>query len=151
MTSLLRLTALVALVVIVGLAAQTASGQVSHTFTFDSGATDEGWASPFAGTDDKTFSIVNIGGSNRIQIPNTDSFQDAGRGEGILVGGTGSTFFQSMAAASVHRVRLRRCLSSIQWCRQRPVGALPAPYLPCRRCCEVRVRRCGGDDARRQP
>jgi hypothetical protein len=100
MTSLLRLTAPLALVVIAGLAAQTASAQVSHTFTFDSGATDEGWATPFAGSDDKAFSIVNIGGSNRIQIPNTDGFQDAGRGEGIAVGGTGSTFFQSMAAAA---------------------------------------------------
>ena len=60
-------------------------GLVSHaraqsvTFDFQDG-TDQGFGSGF-GPDDssKTFSIVNIGGSLRMEVPRSGAFQEAGR------------------------------------------------------------------------
>jgi hypothetical protein len=93
MRSLLRLTVLGGL--ILG-AAQVASAQ-SHTFTFD-GATDDGWGSGFGVDADRTNPIVNIGGSNRMQVSNTDAFQETANG----TGNAGSTFFQAFAAAAAN-------------------------------------------------
>jgi hypothetical protein len=91
MSRILQLTVLGGL--ILG-AAQAASAQ-THTFTFET-LTDEGFGAPFGNDADKTNPIVFIGGSNRMLVANSDSFQETGNG----TGNTGSTFFQSMAAAA---------------------------------------------------
>jgi hypothetical protein len=77
-------------------AAQAASAQ-SHTWTFES-LTDEGWGAGFGNDASATFPIENIGGSNRMRVANTASFQDAGH-EG---GNTSSTFFLAMQAAAAN-------------------------------------------------
>jgi len=92
MRSLLRLAVLGGL--ILG-AAQVASAQ-SHTFTFE-GLTDEGWGGAFNDDAGRTNPIVNIGGSNRMQVSNTDGFQET-----AVASGTGSSFFNAMAAAAAN-------------------------------------------------
>ena len=76
--------------------AQVASAQVTHPFTFESG-TDEGWGGTFGADGDKTNPIVNIGGSNRMQVSNTDSFQET-----AVASGAGNAFFDAMAAAAAN-------------------------------------------------
>jgi hypothetical protein len=67
----------------------------SHTFDFEDG-TDQGFGTGFGNDASATFTIDNIGGSLRMRVPNSNSFQDAGR----EVGNNGSTFFNAMAAAA---------------------------------------------------
>ena len=83
-------------------AAQVAAAQVSHTFTFD-GTTDEGWGGAFDDDAGRTNPIVNIGGSNRMQVSNTDAFQETAVGAGVAaVGDTGNSFFEAMKAAATN-------------------------------------------------
>jgi len=92
MRGILHLTVLGGLILGV---AQIASAQ-SHTFTFE-GLTDEGWGSGFGADADRTNPIVNIGGSNRMQVSNTDGFQESG-----VASGSGTPFFNAMAAAAAN-------------------------------------------------
>jgi hypothetical protein len=76
------------------LGAAMASAQ-SHTFDFEDG-TDQGWGAGFGNDGSASHAIVNIGGSNRMFLPNTAAFQEAGHENG----NPGSTFYQAMLAAS---------------------------------------------------
>src|SRR5436190_8413078 len=50
----------------------------SITFDFQDG-TDQGFGGGFGNDASKTFNIVNIGGSLRMEVPRTGAFQEAGR------------------------------------------------------------------------
>ena len=78
------------------LGAAMASAQ-SHTFDFTDG-TDQGWGTGFGNDGSASHAIVNIGGSNRMFLPNTAAFQEAGHENG----NPASTFYQAMLAASAN-------------------------------------------------
>jgi hypothetical protein len=71
-----RATTLMALVAL-SLGVATASAQ-SFTFDFEDG-TDQGFGTGFGNDASASFPIVNIGGSQRMEILDTGSFQQAGR------------------------------------------------------------------------
>jgi hypothetical protein len=91
----MRFTALLAASALFALAAH-ASAQ-SHTFDFEDG-TDQGWGTGFGNDASATYPIVNIGGSNRMGIAQSASFQEAGR-EGS---NPADTFYLAMAAAAAN-------------------------------------------------
>jgi hypothetical protein len=73
------------------------------TMTFDfENATDQGWGAAFGSDADIAFPIDNIGGSLRMRVTNTASFQDAGRSEGVAAPPTPPfpPFFAAMQAAA---------------------------------------------------
>jgi hypothetical protein len=71
-----------------------AAGQ-SVTFDFESGG-DQGWGNKFADDASANFPIVNIGGSNRLQVLRNGDFQEAERASG----NASEPFFMAMNAAS---------------------------------------------------
>jgi len=85
-----------AAIAIVLLVAARASAQ-SVTFDFEDG-TDQGWGTGFGDDASKSFTITNIGGSNRMFVPHAAAgfAQEAG----IASGNTSSAFFKAMDAAS---------------------------------------------------
>ncbi len=89
MRSLLTFASLAVLAISVPVSAQ------SHTFTFEDG-TDQGWGNGFGNDASATFAINTIGGSQRMALPQSSAFQEAGR----EVSNPAETFFQAMLAAS---------------------------------------------------
>lgn len=69
----------------------------SHTFDFEDG-TDQGWGTGFGNDASATYPIVNIGGSNRMAIVQSSSFQEAGR----QTSNPAETFYQAMLAAAAN-------------------------------------------------
>jgi len=60
-----------------------ASGATAQSVTFDfEGGTDQGFGTGFGNDASATFPIVNIGGSNRMEVMDTAAFQQAGRETG---------------------------------------------------------------------
>lgn len=90
-----RSIALAALSVL-ALGTAQASAQ-SVTFDFEDG-TDQGFGTGFGNDASMNFPIDNIGGSLRMRVVNTNSFQEAGRESGA----NGSPFFLAMAAAAAN-------------------------------------------------
>ena len=78
------------------LAAGRASAQ-SVTYDFE-GGTDQGWGNKFSDDASASFPIVNIGGSNRMQVLRNGDFQEAERN----TGNTADPMFQAMSAASAN-------------------------------------------------
>src|SRR2546430_13787487 len=78
------------------LVAAKASAQ-SAIFNFDDG-TDQGFGTGFGDDASKTFTVTNIGGSNRMLVPRTGAFQEAGVG----TGNAATPFYQAMLAASAN-------------------------------------------------
>jgi hypothetical protein len=74
--------------------AQLASAQ-SSTFNFED-LTDQGFGHKFSDDASETFPIVNIGGSNRMQVLRNGDFQEADRG----TGNPAEAFYQAMLAAA---------------------------------------------------
>ena len=93
MRHVLRAAALIGLVV--G-AAQVASAQ-SATFNYETG-TDQGWGTGFGDDASANWTVSSVGGSQRMLVPNTDGFQEAGFG----TGNTSDPFFLAMAAAAAN-------------------------------------------------
>src|SRR5687768_2177926 len=71
-----------------------ASGQ-SFTFDFQSGG-DQGWGNKFADDASANFPVVNIGGSNRLEVLRNGDFQEAERASG----NTSEPFFLAFNAAA---------------------------------------------------
>jgi hypothetical protein len=67
----------------------------SSNFDFED-LTDQGFGTGFGNDASKTFTITNVAGSNRMVVPDTASFQDAGRESG----NPAEPFYQAMLAAS---------------------------------------------------
>jgi hypothetical protein len=86
-------TAAVAAVVVLGLSASGASAQA--LFDFETG-TDQGFGTGFGNDASASFPIVNIGGSQRMEVVDTASFQQAGR----ETGNPGDPQYVAMLAAS---------------------------------------------------
>ena len=86
-----RFLALATLALFLG--ATHASAQ-SVIFDFEDG-TDQGWGDKFNNDASKNFPIVNIGGSNRMQVARDGGFQEAERNAGA----DGSNFYNAMLAA----------------------------------------------------
>jgi hypothetical protein len=83
-----------ATVAVLSLAVARASAQ-SVTYDFETG-TDQGFGAGFGNDATKTFPIVNIGGSNRMEVMRTGAFQEAGR----ETGNPADPQYQIMLAAS---------------------------------------------------
>jgi hypothetical protein len=66
----------------------------SSIFDFE-GGTDQGWGTGFGNDASATFTIQDIGGSNRMRVPRT-GFQSAGRETGNVA----EDFYQAMLAAA---------------------------------------------------
>jgi hypothetical protein len=79
---------------ILWLVSSQASAQ-SVTYNFEDG-TDQGFGSGFGNDASKTFNIVTIGGSKRMEVPDTAAFQEAGR----ETGNPADPQYQVMLAAS---------------------------------------------------
>jgi hypothetical protein len=79
----------------ISLGASPASAQ-SVTFNFEDG-TDQGFGTGFGNDASASFPIVNIGGSNRMEVLDTAAFQQAGRETGNPADGQ----YITMSAASV--------------------------------------------------
>lgn len=88
-----RATTLMAIVAL-SLGVATASAQ-SFTFDFEDG-TDQGFGTGFGDDASASFPIVNIGGSQRIEVLDTGSFQQAGR----QTGNPADPMYIAMLAAS---------------------------------------------------
>jgi hypothetical protein len=74
-----------------------ASASLAQTAVFNfEDNTDQGFGTGFGNDASKTFTIVNIGGSNRMLVPDTASFQEAGRESG----NPADPMYQAMLAAS---------------------------------------------------
>ena len=67
----------------------------SHIFDFEDG-TDQGFGTGFGNDASATFNIDNVGGSQRLRVPDTAAFQQAGHESGD----PSSSFYQAMLAAS---------------------------------------------------
>jgi hypothetical protein len=94
------------------LGATHASAQ-SVTFDFEDG-TDQGWGNKFS-DGSATFPIVNIGGSQRMEVVRNGDFQEAERN----AGNDGSAFYNSMAAAAaaeaVYRISYDYYIDTANW------------------------------------
>jgi hypothetical protein len=66
----------------------------SSVFDFEDG-TDQGWGTGFGNDASATFTIANVGGSNRMRVPRA-GFQSAGR----ETANPGEDFYQAMLAAA---------------------------------------------------
>lgn len=69
----------------------------SATFDFQD-STDQGFGTGFGVDASATFSIVDIGGSLRMYVPRTGSYQEAG----VAHGSDGSDFYNAMSAAAAN-------------------------------------------------
>src|SRR5262245_41886980 len=87
-----RFAAVAALVL--GLSALKASAQ-SATLDFET-LTDQGFGTGFGNDASATFPIVNIGGSNRMEVTDTSAFQQAGR----ETSNPAEALYQALLAAS---------------------------------------------------
>lgn len=76
------------------LMASQSRAQIPNPITFED-LTDNGFGLKFSNDASATFSIVNIGGSNRMLVPRTGAFQEAD----TSTGNPASGFFQAMQAA----------------------------------------------------
>jgi hypothetical protein len=92
MQNCLRIAAIAALLFI----SASASAQ-SAVFNFEDG-TDQGFGTGFGNDASASFPITNIGGSLRMSVLDTASFQQAGREEG----NPATAFYQAMLAASAN-------------------------------------------------
>jgi hypothetical protein len=92
MVRVIRMAAIAAL----ALGASNAFAQ-SVTFNFED-LTDQGFGHKFSDDASETFPIVNIGGSNRMQVLRNGDFQEADHSEGA----TGSNFYNTMVAAAAN-------------------------------------------------
>lgn len=61
--------------------ASAAQAQMSFTFDFEDG-TDQGWGAPFGDDAGQEFPIVDIGGSNRMEVLRDGGFQEADHASG---------------------------------------------------------------------
>lgn len=113
---------------VVGFGVAGASAQ-THTFTFE-GGTDEGWGTGFGNDASATYPIDNIGGSNRMRVTNTASFQDAGVEAGVTAPPTPPfpSFFAAMFAAAAAEATYE---ISYDWYvdTSLPTGGPPATFL----------------------
>jgi hypothetical protein len=76
-----------------------ASASLAQVATFDfEDLTDQGFGTGFGNDASATFTIQNIGGSNRMRVPDTANFQEAGR----ETGNPADPMFQAMLAASAN-------------------------------------------------
>jgi len=89
--------ALVAIALAAGMAGTQAAFGQSGTLDFQSG-TDQGFGTGFGNDASKTFTVVNIGGSLRMAVPDTGSFQEAGR----ETSNPAEPFYQALAAAALN-------------------------------------------------
>lgn len=92
----MRLISCLAAVAALALGAAQASAQ-SAVFDFQDG-TDQGFGGAFGNDASASYPIVNIGGSLRMGVTNTSSFQEAGRESG----NPAEPFYQAMNAASAN-------------------------------------------------
>lgn len=83
-----------AVISVLALGAASASAAVG-TLNFEDG-TDQGFGTGFGNDASKAFAVVNIGGSNRLAVPNTSAFQEAGR----ETSNPAEPFYQALLAAS---------------------------------------------------
>ena len=92
MRKLFRVAAIAALL----LGAGRASAQ-SVVYDFQDG-TDQGWGHKFSDDASETFPIVNVGGSNRMQVLRNGDFQEADRS----TGNAADPMYQALLAASAN-------------------------------------------------
>ena len=92
----MRSLAIFALGAMLAMVGKDALGQ-SATFDFESGG-DQGWGHKFSDDASETFPIVNIAGSNRLEVLRNGDFQEAERASG----NTGEAFFIALNAASAN-------------------------------------------------
>src|SRR5689334_20889383 len=81
------------------LVAAAATAQ-SVTYDFETG-NDQGFGAGFGDDASKTFPIVNIGGSNRMEVMDTTAFQEAGRQTGNPLDGQYITMLAASADESL--------------------------------------------------
>jgi hypothetical protein len=89
--------ALTAIALAAGLAGTQAAFGQAGTLDFQNG-TDQGFGTGFGNDASKTFNIVNIGGSLRMAVPDTASFQEAGR----ETSNPAEPFYQALAAGALN-------------------------------------------------
>jgi hypothetical protein len=91
---ILGFTSAVALLLIASMAR---AQLVPNPITFED-LTDNGFGLKFSNDASASFTIANVGGSNRMLVPRTGAFQEADTD----TGNTGSGFYQAMAAANAN-------------------------------------------------
>src|SRR4051812_14284895 len=75
----------------------TEAASAAGVFYFLTG-TGQGWGTAFGNDASANFTVASVGGSQRMLVPNTDGFQEAGFG----TGNTSDPFFQAIAAAAAN-------------------------------------------------